>query len=181
MLYRSVLLLEAGQDYPDRELLPEAVRNGGSTAGGDNGSPVSWSLRGALAEEQSDLLVAQGKVIGGSGSINGQVFLRGLPEDFERWASFGNEEWSYLKVLPYYRKAEHDMDIRDGLHGTDGPLLIVRREKETWPEIQAAFLAAAVQAGYRHNPDMNGPEPSGIGAIPMNNRDGVRMSTAITH
>ena len=84
---RSVLLLEAGQDYPDPQMLPDAVRNGGSNAGEAEGSPISWSLRGTINEERGEINVAQGKVIGGSGSINGQVYLRGLPEDFENWAS----------------------------------------------------------------------------------------------
>ena len=178
---RSVLLLEAGQDYPDPEHLPDAVRNGASNAGEAMGSPQSWSLRGTINEEQGEINVAQGKVIGGSGSINGQVFLRGLPEDFDNWASWGNEEWSYLKVLPYYRKAEHDLDIRDDFHGTDGPIPVVRRENQPWPVIQRAFHTACLQAGYHANEDLNGPNPSGIGAIPMNNQNGVRMSTAITH
>jgi len=84
---RSVLLLEAGPDFPDPEHLLDAVKDGASTAGEAVGSPISWSLRGSLTDEQGETNVAQGKVIGGSGSINGQVFLRGLPEDFDRWAS----------------------------------------------------------------------------------------------
>ncbi len=178
---RSVLLLEAGQDYPDPQMLPDAVRNGGSNAGEAEDSPVSWSLRGTINEERGEINVAQGKVIGGSGSINGQVYLRGLPEDFENWASWGNDEWTYPKVLSYFRKAETDLDIRDDFHGTEGPLPIVRREKEPWPEIQKSFYEACMEMGYKYNQDMNGPNPSGIGAIPMNNRDGVRMSTNLTH
>ena len=117
---RSVLLLEAGQDYPNPEFLPEAVRNGYSNDGEQPGSPISWSLRGIINDQQGEINIAQGKVIGGSGSINGQVYLRGLPEDFERWASSGNEEWTYLKVLPFFRKAETDLDIQDDFHGSDG-------------------------------------------------------------
>ncbi len=177
----AVLLLEAGQDYPDPEHLPEAVRDGGSSAGEAIGSPVSWSLRGTLTDEQGETNVAQGKVIGGSGSINGQVFLRGLPEDFDRWASWGNDEWSYVNVLPYFRKAERDLDIRDDFHGTEGPIPIVRREKEPWPLVQRAFYTACTQAGYPTTEDMNGPNPAGIGAIPMNNQNGIRMSTNLTH
>ena len=178
---RSVLLLEAGADYPNPEHLPEPVRNGSSTAGEAVGSPVSWSLRGIINDQQGEINIAQGKVIGGSGSINGQVYLRGLPEDFDSWASQGNEERTYMKVLPYFRRAETDLDIRDDFHGTDGPIPIVRREKEPWPDVQRAFRAACIEAGYPTNDDLNGPNPSGIGAIPMNNSNGVRMSTAITH
>ena len=108
---RSVLLLEAGPDFPDPEHLPDAVRDGSSSAGEAVDSPISWSLRGTVTEEQGEVNVAQGKVIGGSGSINGQVYLRGLPEDFENWASWGNDEWDYLKVLPYYRKSERDLGL----------------------------------------------------------------------
>ncbi|MDA1127967.1 MAG: mycofactocin system GMC family oxidoreductase MftG [Chloroflexi bacterium] len=178
---RSVLLLEAGQDFPDPRLLPDAVRDGGSSAGEAEDSPVSWSLRGTINEERGEINVAQGKVIGGSGSINGQIYLRGLPEDFENWASWGNDEWAYTKVLSAFRKAETDMDIRDDFHGAEGPLPIVRRANEEWPEIQKSFYDACLEMGYKYNEDMNGPNPSGIGAIPMNNRDGVRMSTNLTH
>ncbi len=178
---RSVLLLEAGQDYPNAEHLPDAVRDGHSSEGEAIGSPVSWNLRGVINDQQGEINIAQGKVIGGSGSINGQVYLRGLPEDFERWESFGNEAWSYTKVLPFFRKAETDQDIQDDFHGSDGPIPIVRRENLPWPDVQKAFHAAAMERGYASNPDLNGPDSAGIGAIPMNNRDGVRMSTAITH
>ena len=179
---RSVLLLEAGQDYHDPEQLPEPVRNGHSSEGEAIGSAISWNLRGVINDQQGEINIAQGKVIGGSGSINGQVFLRGLPEDFERWEShFGNQEWGYLKVLPYYRKSETDMDIQDDFHGTDGPLPIVRRENEEWPEVQKAFYEACMERGYPPNHDLNGPDSGGIGAIPMNNRSGWRMSTNITH
>ena len=178
---RSVLLLEAGQDHPDPEFLPEPVRNGHSSEGEAIGSAISWNLRGVINDQQGEINIAQGKVIGGSGSINGQVFLRGLPEDFERWESFGNDEWGYLKVLPYYRRSETDMDIQDDFHGTDGPLPIVRRENEEWPEVQRAFYDACMERGYPPNHDLNGPNSGGIGAIPMNNRSGWRMSTNITH
>ncbi len=178
---RSVLLLEAGSDYPDPEQLPGPVRNGNSSEGEAIGSSISWNLRGIINDQQGEINIAQGKVIGGSGSINGQVYLRGLPEDFERWESFGNQEWGYLKVLPYYRKAETDLDIHDDFHGSEGPIPIVRREKEEWPAVQQAFYQACMERGYAPNHDLNGPNSSGIGAIPMNNRNGWRMSTNVTH
>ena len=178
---RSVLLLEAGQDYPNADHLPDAVRDGYSNEGEQPGSPVSWNLHGTINDQQGEINIAQGKVIGGSGSINGQVYLRGLPEDFERWASFGNEEWTYLKVLPFFRKAETDLDIQDDFHGSEGPIPIIRRENQPWPDVQKAFHAAAMERGYAYNADLNGPDSAGIGAIPMNNQAGVRMSTAITH
>ena len=179
---RSVRLLEAGQDYADPEQLPEPVRNGHSSEGEAIGSAVSWNLRGVINDQQAEINIAQGKVIGGSGSINGQVYLRGLPEDFERWEShFGNQEWGYLKVLPYYRRAETDLDIQDDFHGSEGPIPIIRREDEEWPAVQKAFYDACMEWGYPSNHDLNGPDSGGIGAIPMNNRNGWRMSTNVTH
>ena len=66
-------------------------------------------------------------MVGGSGAINGQVMLRGLLEDFEGWAAWGNDEWSYRKVLPYFKKMECDLDIQDDVHGTGGLILCRRR------------------------------------------------------
>ena len=173
---------EAGQDYVDPEQLPEPVRNGHSSEGEAIGSAISWNLRGVINDQQGEINIAQGKVIGGSGSINGQVYLRGLPEDFERWEShFGNQEWGYLKVLPYYRRAETDLDIQDDFHGSEGPIPIVRRVDEEWPAVQKAFYDACMERGYPSNHDLNGPDSGGIGAIPMNNRNGWRMSTNVTH
>ncbi|CUV02198.1 Choline dehydrogenase [hydrothermal vent metagenome] len=177
----TVLLLEAGTDYPDLANLPEDIQNGHTRTAEDERSEHNWALRGTITEEQGEIHVAQGKVIGGGGSINGQVFLRGIPQDFDDWASWGNEEWSYTKVLPYFRKAETDLDIKDDFHGTDGPLPISRKVGETWPVIQSAFHTACLQNGFDTTDDMNGVEPTGVGVVPMNNQKGVRMSTAITH
>ncbi len=177
----SVLLLEAGTDYPDLDRMPDEIKFGMTRDAEAIDSKHNWALRGTITEEQGEIHVAQGKVMGGSGSINGQVFLRGLPEDFDNWATWGNDDWSYVKVLPYFRKMERDLDIRDDFHGTDGPIPIRRRESEPWPAIQKAFREACLQAGFGATEDMNGPNHSGLGATPMNNMDGVRMSTAITH
>ena len=74
-------------------------------------------MRGTITPEQGEIHVAQGKVIGGGSSINGQAMQRGLPEDFDNWAAMGNTEWSFDKVLPFYRKMEQDLDIQDDFHG----------------------------------------------------------------
>ena len=177
----SVLLLEAGPDYPDPANLPDEIKFGHTRFAESPDSEHNWALRGTITEEQGEIHVAQGKVIGGGSSINGQAFQRGLPEDFDSWSSLGNDEWSYANVLPYFRKAEHDLDIRDDFHGTDGPLPIRRRQSGPWPDIQKAFHAACLQEGFGTTEDTNGPNPSGIGVSPTNNLDGVRMSVALTH
>jgi len=177
----GVLLLEAGTDYPDLSNLPADIQNSYSRDAEAEDSKHNWALRGTITEEQGEIHVAQGKVIGGGGSINGQVYLRGIPQDFDDWASWGNDEWSYTKVLPYFRKAETDLDIKDDFHGTEGPLPISRKVGETWPVIQTAFHTACLQQGYDTTEDMNGVNPSGVGVVPMNSQNGIRMSTAITH
>ena len=109
----SVLLLEAGPDYPDPAYLPEEIRFGHTRFAEAQESKHNWALRGTITEEQGEIHVAQGKVIGGGSSINGQAMQRGFPEDFDSWAALGNDEWSYDKVVPYFRKSEHDLDIED--------------------------------------------------------------------
>ena len=177
----SVLLLEAGPDYPDPANLPDEIRFGHTSFAESPESEHNWALRGTITEEQGEIHVAQGKVIGGGSSINGQAMQRGFPEDFDSWSSQGNDEWSYAKVLPYFRKSELDLDIRDDFHGTEGPMPVRRRQKGPMPDIQRAFHAACLEAGFSTTEDTNGANPSGVGVYPSNNLDGVRMSAAITH
>src|SRR5919197_5917745 len=141
----SVLLLEAGPDYPDPAHLPDEIKFGHTRFAEAPDSQHNWALRGTITEEQGEIHVAQGKVVGGGSSINGQAMQRGFPEDFEAWAALGNDEWSYAKVLPYFRKLEHDLDIKDDFHGTDGPMPVRRRQAGPRPALQKAFHDACVQ------------------------------------
>jgi choline dehydrogenase len=89
---------------------------------------------------------------------------RGFPEDFDSWAALGNDEWSYEKVVPYFRKSERDLDIQDNYcHGSDGPMPVRRRQSGPWPAIQQAFHAACLQAGFAVTEDKNGLHPAGVG------------------
>ena len=105
----SVLLLEAGPDYPDPANLPDEIKFGGTRYAESPDSEHNWALRGTITEEQGEIHVAQGRVIGGGSSINGQAMQRGLPEDFDAWSALGNDEWSYTKILPFFRKTERDL------------------------------------------------------------------------
>ncbi len=177
----AVLLLEAGKDYPDPDNLPDEIKFGHTRYAESPDSEHNWALRGTITEEQGEIHVAQGKVIGGGSSINGQAMQRGLPEDFDSWSALGNDEWSYAKVLPFYRKMERDLDIQDDFHGTDGPMPVRRRQLGDWPAIQKAFHAACLAAGFSPTEDTNGANPSGVGVSPTNNLGGMRMSAALTH
>ena len=178
---RSVLLLEAGPDYPDLEQIPDDLKYGFNQAAGAIGAPHNWSFVGTATPQQAPMPVPRGRVVGGSSAINGQMFLRGFPEDYDSWASMGNDQWGYLKVLPYFRKLETDRDIQDDFHGSDGPIPVRRHGRGDWLPFQEAFYKACVSSGFPEDSDLNNPDSVGVGAVPMNNLDGVRMSTALTY
>jgi choline dehydrogenase len=129
---RSVLLLEAGPDYPDFNHLPDDLRLGNSTTAVIVG-PHTWRFFGTANSHQHEpMLVPRGKVTGGTSAINGQVVLRGVPEDYDNWAAWGNDEWSFRQVLPYFRKMETDLDEHGDFHGSYGPLPVRRHQREHW-------------------------------------------------
>ncbi len=110
---RSVLLLEAGPDYTDLEQTPDELKLGHRQEASDIESRFNWAYRGQGTPEQTvPMQVARGKVIGGSGAVNGQVFLRGVPEDYDNWAAEGNDQWSFINLLPFFRKLETDLDVK---------------------------------------------------------------------
>ena len=178
---RSVLVLEAGKDYPDFDLIPDEVKFGHTRYAESPESGHNWALRGMATEEQGEIHVAQGKVIGGGSSINGQAMQRGMPEDYDDWAELGNDQWSYSNVLPFFRRMENDLDIQDDFHGTEGPMPVRRRQSSPTPAIQRAFLDACVQEGHSAVEDTNGANAAGVGVSPTNNLGGVRVSTAIAY
>ena len=105
----------------------------------------------------------------------------GLSEDYDDWAAMGNEEWSYAKVLPFFRRMENDLDIHDDFHGTEGPMPVRRRQSNAEPSIQRAFREACIGEGHPAVEDTNGANPEGVGVSPTNNLGGVRVSTAIAY
>ena len=125
---RSVLLLEAGNDYPDFDSVPDDLKLGLGTGADffNIDDKHNWQFTGKATDTAPPMDVPRGKVTGGTSAINGQVFLRGIPDDFDYWVSMGNDEWSFEKVLPYYRKLETDMDYQDDFHGSEGPIIARR-------------------------------------------------------
>jgi choline dehydrogenase len=179
---RSVLLLEAGPDYPDPTHLPDELKYDCHQAASQAGAPHNWSFLGQATPQQlKPTQVPRGKVVGGTSAINHQIFLRGPQEVYDGWAALGNDEWSFRKVLPYFRKAERDLDIQDEFHGTDGPIPVRRHHREQWVPFQSAFYYACLNAGIPDDADLNHPTSGGVGAFPLNNPDGIRMSTALTY
>jgi len=179
---RSVLLLEAGPEYTDLETLPDELKLGYRQEASDIESPFNWAYRGqGTAEQTVPMQVARGKVMGGSGSVNGQVFLRGVPEDYDDWAAGGNDQWSFVNLLPFFRKLETDLNVRDDFHGSDGPIPVWRLPREAFLPVNEAFHQATVDAGFPEDSDMNNPDSTGTGAVPMNNPDGIRMSASLAY
>ena len=178
---RSVLLLEAGPDYTFDQL-PAELKHDMNQAASEEGAAHNWSFVGqSTPQNPRPIHVARGRVTGGSSAINHQIVLRGAPEDFDAWEAAGNDEWSYRKTLPYFRRLEADADIHDDFHGTDGPIPVWRHAREDWLPLHAAFYQACRDAGFPDDPDMNHPDATGVGQVPLNNPGGVRMSTAITY
>ena len=179
---KSVILLEAGPDYPDFEHLPQDLKQGNNTWLSAYG-PHSWDLRGRANPAQDEpMVIPRGKAMGGSSSINGQVVFRGIPEDYDRWAEWGNDEWKFTDCLPFFRKLENDWDFGgDDFHGSEGPLPVRRPKREDWLPFNTAFYDACVALGIPEHADQNAPDCyTAISPRPMNNIDGVRMSTSLT-
>ncbi|MEO8668664.1 MAG: choline dehydrogenase, partial [Bauldia sp.] len=120
--------------------------------------------------------VPRGKVIGGSSSINGLVYVRGNPLDFDRWEEEGAAGWGWRDVLPYFRKAEHRADGGNAYRGDSGPLRT--RYGRLGNPLYKAFLDAAVEAGYPLTGDINGFQQEGFGRLDMTVHDGRRWSAA---
>ena len=120
--------------------------------------------------------VPRGKVLGGSSTINGMIYIRGNPRDYDDWRQRGCEGWAWDDVLPYFRRAESNERGADALHGADGPLTVTRGRPV--PAISEAFMASAAAAGYPVHVDFNGVSQEGFGHYDTTTRNGRRWSTA---
>jgi choline dehydrogenase len=118
----------------------------------------------------------RGKVLGGSSAINGMIYMRGQAADYDHWRSLGNAGWGWEDVLPYFRRSEDHHAGGDDLHGVGGEWR-VERQRLSW-EILDAFRAAAIEAGIRPTDDFNRGDNEGVGYFEVNQRSGVRWTTA---
>jgi choline dehydrogenase len=119
----------------------------------------------------------RGKVLGGSGSINGLVFLRGAPTDYDEWQRLGAQGWSYRDVLPYFKRMEHAVDGGNEWRGTGGPMTVSNIKRPS--TVAKAFVEACANLQYSRNRDFNGERIDGIGYAPLNVHNGWRRSTAV--
>ena len=120
--------------------------------------------------------IPRGKVLGGSSSINGMLYVRGQALDYDTWAQFGNRGWSYEEVLPFFKRSEHFERGGDELRGVGGELNVADMI-ERHPLLDA-WVDAGEEAGYPRNPDYNGISQEGFGIYQVTQRNGRRFSTA---
>ncbi|HEY7293414.1 MAG TPA: FAD-dependent oxidoreductase, partial [Dehalococcoidia bacterium] len=176
---RSVLLLEAGPDYAGIESTPADVLEGRW----NSMRPHDWRFRAHHSQVGRPHLMPRGRVVGGSSAVNTTIALRGVPEDYDDWAALGNLEWSWAKVLPYFRAMEHDVDFADDFHGQSGPIPVRRYsyERDELVNWQRAFVDACRNLGLPLAADNNDPSSTGCGPHPMNREGSLRISTAIAY
>jgi len=130
---------------------------------GSNGRRISWP---------------RGKVLGGSSSINGLIYIRGQAEDFDHWRQLGNSGWDWDSVKPYFIRSEGRERGADDFHGADGPLGVSDLHRHVLCD---AYIEAATQAGIPYNDDFNGARQEGVGYFQLTTRNGRRCSTAVAY
>jgi len=200
----QVLLLEAGPEKPINAAIMNAVRNANQPAVAPG---LNWKIRTLIKGEtprqaqvaavgsQSAMRPSAspvrsvatvfdyeaGKILGGSSAVNAVQALRGVPDDFAEWAVECGQEWSWQAVLPYFRMLEDDPAGPGTLHGRGGPMPIRRESKAELRPLQTALRDACIALGFPETEDHNDPATTGVGVIPKNVVNGIRMSTASTY
>lgn len=176
---RSVLLLEAGPTPRRPGDFPPELLDSGTVRGAFPEHPNNWSYAAELSPGRQ-YSIARGRILGGSTSINGGYFIRARREDFDRWSAAGNDEWSFDKILPIYRRLECDLTYGESTaHGGNGPMQIVRPPQDN--PIARRFVAAAAELGFPAEPDKNDQAPAGFGPVPLNAPEGIRLNTGTAY
>ena len=176
---RSVLLLEAGPDYgADPAAWPPELLDP------TNVWPDSHSWGYTLAGRQPDntFPLPRTRIVGGTTTVNGCVWLRGSAADYDGWAEAGNSGWSFRDMLPYFQRAETD-PLAGPLAGTNGPVPVFRVADRDIAPAERAFMAAADSVGLPIWADLNGTPDQApcAGPAPKNIADGIRMNGAFTY
>ena len=160
-VYAGRLFFDPRFDWPDLKVTTQA--------------PMPGEGAGSLPLRK----YTQARVLGGGSAINGQLFNRGSPRDYDEWESRGAAGWGWKDVLPYFRKVERDLDFDGPLHGKDGLIPISRIPRQQWTGLSRAFAKACEANGYPILPDQNGDFVDGCFGIAFNNRDERRVSAAM--
>jgi choline dehydrogenase-like flavoprotein len=170
----SVCVLEAGSD--NNSFL---VSTPGAFAAFMFLKKYNWSFNAEVKPDirkGEPMFVPRGRGLGGSSATNAMLYIRGQAQDYDHWASLGNEGWSFNDMLPYFKKAEHNEQFSDELHGQGGPLNVSTRPVNY--EISRRFIEAGKQAGFKYTDDFNGPDQEGVGYYQCTIKDGQRCGAA---
>jgi choline dehydrogenase-like flavoprotein len=174
----TVLLMEAGGE--DRNIWFRIPLGVGKLLANER---YVWPF---LTEPEPELFgqriyTPRGRVLGGSSSVNGLAWVRGEPEEFDRWRAAGNEGWGFEEILPYYKRLEDYQGGDPAVRGRGGPIKVVSRGKWAPDPLSEAYLQACVQAGIPANDDYNGRHFGGVGYLQQNMRNGQRCSTSVAY
>jgi choline dehydrogenase len=144
-------------------------------------SGLDWDLLGEQEPglDNRRLYLPRGKMLGGSGSINAMIYIRGNRADYDEWEADGAEGWGYDGVLPYFKRAEDNDRGEDLFHGVGGPLSV--SDGRALTPLTDALIDAVVGAGHERNPDFNGARQEGVGRFQVTQRDGMRCSPAVAY
>jgi len=172
----SVLLIEAGG--PDRNIWLHIPIGYYKTMFDKN---LSWNFKTEPDPGLNGRSInwPRGKVLGGSSSINGLLYVRGQQNDFNHWRQLGNEGWGWDDVLPYFQKSEDQERGGDTFHGKGGPLSVSDIRLKL--ELCEAYIKGAEEVGIKRNNDFNGPVQEGVGYYQQTTRNGRRCSTAVAY
>jgi 5-(hydroxymethyl)furfural/furfural oxidase len=176
----TVLLLESGPDYRQADEKPEMQSPNpfGVLTLPEFEQFQYPTLVARRSDRQEPRLYWRGRGMGGSSAINGQIAIRGMPEDYDLWAELGCTGWSAEEVLADFVRLENDQDFGDQpYHGHAGPIPIYRAPLEKWGAVDRALREAALGLGYGWCDDHNAPDTTGVSPYAINNRDGIRIST----
>jgi len=172
-----VLLLEAGQDLrtantPEHIQIPNPMR-----AIGDD--DFRWpALMARRTERQEPRLLWRGRAMGGSSTINGQIAIRAMPDDLDRWAAEGCTGWGWDAMLPYFRTLETDKNFPHApYHGDSGPIPVYRAPIFDWGNVDRALRESALSLGYGWCEDHNAPTGTGVSPYAINSIASRRVST----
>lgn len=179
-----VLLIEAGKDYPPGHEPPEILDIFAATAYAKrqfiwpNVTAKFGPRPGNAPDRRPRRLYNQGRVIGGTSSINGMAALRGLPSDYDDWAKRGAVGWDWQGVLPYFKRLEADRDFDGPLHNKTGPIHLQRYDLTQWPGFTRGVVAAFEHQGWRNIQDQNGVFSDGYAPVAHSHTDERRMGAA---
>ncbi|GAK46046.1 choline dehydrogenase [Tepidicaulis marinus] len=170
---KKVLLLEAGGK--DKSVLFHMPAGVGKLIGNEFANWYYWT-EGQPHLNNRKLYWPRGKVLGGSSSINGMIYIRGHARDYDMWRQMGLEGWGFSDVLPYFRRSEGNENGNDTFHGGDGPLGVSNGRSPN--VLFDAFVEAGKQAGHPYTDDFNGPQQEGVGPYQHTIKNGQRCSAA---